>query len=152
MIIITRPHITDAELAHIRERLEAAGMRTHLSRGEQRTIIGCIGDESLLAEVPLRSLPGVESGKPVLKPYKLASREFAAERTIVRVGGREAQASFGGNTLTVGAGPCSVESRQMLVDTARTVAKAGATMLRGGAYKPRTSPYAFQGLGVEALK
>jgi 3-deoxy-7-phosphoheptulonate synthase len=152
MIIITKPNVTDAEIDHIRERIEAAGMRTHLSRGEQRTIIGCIGDESLLAEVPLRSLPGVESVTPVLKPYKLASREFAAERTVVRVGGREGQASFGGNTLTVVAGPCSVESREMLVDTARLVAKAGATMLRGGAYKPRTSPYAFQGLGVEALQ
>jgi len=152
MIIVTKPNVTDAEIDHIRERIEAAGMRTHLSRGEQRTIIGCIGDESLLAEVPLRSLPGVESVTPVLKPYKLASREFAAERTVVRVGGREAQASFGGNTLTIIAGPCSVESREMLVDTARIVAKAGATMLRGGAYKPRTSPYAFQGLGVEALR
>ena len=152
MIIVTKPNVTDAEIDHIRERIEAAGMRTHLSRGEQRTIIGCIGDESLLAEVPLRSLPGVESVTPVLKPYKLASREFAAERTVVRVGGREARASFGGNTLTIIAGPCSVESREMLVDTARIVAKAGATMLRGGAYKPRTSPYAFQGLGVEALR
>jgi 3-deoxy-7-phosphoheptulonate synthase len=152
MIIITRPNVTDAEIDHIRERIEAAGMRTHLSRGEQRTIIGCIGDESLLAEVPLRSLPGVESVTPVLKPYKLASREFAAERTIVRVGGREGQAAFGGNALTIVAGPCSVESRDMLIDTARTVAKSGATMLRGGAYKPRTSPYAFQGLGVEALR
>ena len=152
MIIITRANVTDAEIDHIRERIEAAGMRTHLSRGEQRTIIGCIGDESLLAEVPLRSLPGVESVTPVLKPYKLASREFAAERTVVRVGGRDGQASFGGNGLTVIAGPCSVESREMLVSTARTVSKAGATMLRGGAYKPRTSPYAFQGLGVEALK
>src|ERR1041384_7351242 len=152
MIIITRPTVTDAEIDHIRERIEAAGMRTHLSRGEQRTIIGCIGDESLLEGVPLRSLPGVESVTPVLKPYKLASREFAAERTIVRVGGRDGQASFGGPTLTVIAGPCSVESREMLVDTARTVSRAGATMLRGGAYKPRTSPYAFQGLGIEALR
>ena len=152
MIIITKPNVTDAEIDHIRERIEAAGMRTHLSRGEQRTIIGCIGDESLLAEVPLRSLPGVESVTPVLKPYKLASREFAVERTVVRVGGRDAHASFGGPALTVVAGPCSVESRDMLVETARTVSKAGATMLRGGAYKPRTSPYAFQGLGVEALR
>ena len=101
MIIVTRPNVTDAEIDHIRERIEAAGMRTHLSRGEQRTIIGCIGDESLLAEVPLRSLPGVESVTPVLKPYKLASREFAVERTVVHVGGREAHASFGGNALTV---------------------------------------------------
>ncbi len=152
MIIVTRPNVTDAEIDHIRERIEAAGMRTHLSRGEQRTIIGCIGDESLLAEVPLRSLPGVESVTPVLKPYKLASREFAVDRTVIRVGGRDAQASFGGNALTVIAGPCSVESREMLIDTARTVSRAGARMLRGGAYKPRTSPYAFQGLGVEALR
>src|SRR5690242_3154448 len=79
MIIVTKSDVTDAEIDHIRERIESLGMRTHLSRGERRTIIGCIGDESLLDEVPLRSLPGVESVVPVLKPYKLASREFAAE-------------------------------------------------------------------------
>jgi len=152
MIIITKPHVTDAEIDHIRERIESVGMRTHLSRGEVRTIIGCIGDESLLAEVPLRSLPGVESVTPVLKPYKLASREFAVDRTVVRVGGRDAEASFGGETITVIAGPCSVESREMLLDTAKVVGGAGARMLRGGAFKPRTSPYAFQGLGAEALK
>ena len=152
MIIITRPHITDAELDHIRERIEAAGMRTHLSRGEHRTIIGCIGDESLLEGVPLRSLPGVESVTPVLKPYKLASREFAAERSVVHVGGRGGSASFGGTAVTVIAGPCSVENRDMLVDVATLVRDAGAAMLRGGAFKPRTSPYAFQGLGVAALK
>jgi len=152
MIIITRPHVTDAEIDHIRERIESVGMRTHLSRGEQRTIIGCIGDESLLAEVPLRSLPGVESVTPVLKPYKLASREFAVDRTVVRVGGRDAHASFGGSAIAVIAGPCSVESREMLAETAHAVRDAGATMLRGGAFKPRTSPYAFQGLGVEALR
>jgi 3-deoxy-7-phosphoheptulonate synthase len=152
MIIITRANVTDAEIDHIRERIESVGMRTHLSRGEQRTIIGCIGDESLLQEVPLRSLPGVESVTPVLKPYKLASREFAVERTVVRVGGRGAQASFGGRAITVIAGPCSVENRAMLSATASLVREAGAGMLRGGAFKPRTSPYAFQGLGVEALK
>src|SRR4029079_1565075 len=134
MIIITRPHITDAELDHIRERIEAAGMRTHLSRGEHRTIIGCIGDETLLAEVPLRSLPGVESVTPVLKPYKLASREFAADRSVVQVGGRGALASFGGNTISVIAGPCSVENRDMLFETAHLVREAGASMLRGGAF------------------
>ena len=127
-------------------------MRTHLSRGEHRTIIGCIGDESLLDEVPLRSLPGVESVTPVLKPYKLASREFAVDRTVVHVGGRDAMASFGGRTITVIAGPCSVESRDMLIETASAVRAAGARMLRGGAFKPRTSPYAFQGLGAEALR
>jgi len=152
MIIITRSHVTDAEIDHIRERIEAAGMRTHLSRGEHRTIIGCIGDESLLEGVPLKSLPGVESVTPVLKPCKLASREFAAGRTIIRVGGLGGTAAFGGDALTVIAGPCSVENRDMLVDTARAVRDAGATMLRGGAFKPRTSPYAFQGLGAAALK
>ncbi len=86
MIIITRPNVTDAEIDHIRERIESLGMRTHLSRGELRTIIGCIGDESLLQEAALRSLPGVESVTPVLKPYKLASREFAVDRTVVRAG------------------------------------------------------------------
>jgi len=151
MIIITRPNVTDAEIDHIRERIEAAGMRTHLSRGVQRTIIGCIGDEALLAELPLRSLPGVESVTPVLKPYKLASREFAADRTVVRVGGREATAAFGGTAITVAAGPCSVEGRDMLERTAKAVLAAGGTVLRGGAFKPRTSPYAFQGLGREAL-
>ena len=152
MIIITRPHVTDAEIDHIRERIESVGMRTHLSRGEHRTIIGCIGDESLLQEVPLRSLPGVESVTPVLKPYKLASREFAVDRTVVHVGGRDARASFGGRAVTVIAGPCSVESRDMLLETASAVSAAGARMLRGGAFKPRTSPYAFQGLGAEALR
>src|SRR5512146_3384318 len=135
MIIVTRPGITDAELDHIRERVEAAGMRTHLSRGEQRTIIGCIGDESLLDGVPLRSLPGVESVTPVLKPYKLASREFSVERTIVRVGGVNGVASFGGRDVTVIAGPCSVENRDMLSRTAHAVRAAGATLLRGGAFK-----------------
>jgi 3-deoxy-7-phosphoheptulonate synthase len=152
MIIITRPNVSDAEIDHIRERIESVGMRTHLSRGEHRTIIGCIGDESLLDELPLRSLPGVESVTPILKPYKLASREFAVDRTVVRVGGRNGVATFGGPTITVIAGPCSVESREMLLQTAHEVRAAGATMLRGGAFKPRTSPYAFQGLGAEALR
>src|SRR5215470_7935890 len=148
MIIITRSNVSDAEIDHIRERIESVGMRTHLSRGEQRTIIGCIGDESLLDEVPLLSIPGVESVTPVLKPYKLASREFAATRTIVRVGGRDGGPAFGGHALTVIAGPCSVENREMLSATATAVRDAGAGMLRGGAFKPRSSPYAFQGLGL----
>ncbi len=148
MIIVTRPDITDAELDHIRERIEAAGLHTHLSRGEQRTIIGCIGDESRLHEVPLKSIPGVEEVIPVLKPYKLASREFSVNRTIVNVGG----AAIGGTELVVMAGPCSVENRAMLRETAAAVRASGARVLRGGAFKPRSSPYAFQGLGREALK
>ncbi len=148
MIIITRPDISDAELDHIRERVESVGLHTHLSRGEQRTIIGCIGDEARLAEVALRSLPGVESVMPVLKPYKRASREFSVNRTVVRIG---ENASIGGPSITVIAGPCSVEGREMLEETATAVREAGATVLRGGAFKPRSSPYSFQGLGREAL-
>ncbi len=150
MIIVTRPNITDAELEHIRERVEAAGLRTHLSRGVERTIIGCIGDERLLDEVPLRSLPGVESVTPVTKPYKLASREFSVDRSEVRVGG--GGAVFGGRAISIIAGPCSVENETMLHDAAVAVREAGAVMLRGGAFKPRTSPYSFQGLGREALR
>ena len=149
MIIITRYDITDEELDHIRERVEAAGLHTHLSRGERRTIIGCIGDEAKLQEVPLRSLAGVEQVLPVLKPYKLASKEFSAQNTVVRVG---ANASIGSDVLTVIAGPCSVENRTMLYDTAHAVQAAGATILRGGAFKPRSSPYSFQGLGKQALE
>lgn len=126
-------------------------MRTHLSRGEHRTIIGCIGDETLLHEVALLSLPGVESVTPVMKPYKLASLEFAAERSVVRVGeGRGA--SIGGRELAIIAGPCSVEGREMFREAAYAVQRAGAGMLRGGAFKPRTSPYAFQGLGEAGLQ
>ena len=141
MIIITRPNISDDELDHIRERVESAGLHTHLSRGEHRTIIGCIGDEARLQELPLRSLPGVESVLPVLKPYKRASREFSVDRTVVRIGSR----------ATI-AGPCSVENRDMLHETAVVVRDAGATVLRGGAFKSRSSPYSFQGLGREALR
>lgn len=149
MIIVTHPNITERDLDHIRERIEAAGLRTHLSRGERRTIIGCIGDESLLEGIALRSMPGVESVMPVLRPYKLASLDFAAERTIVNVG---PGASFGDKALAIIAGPCSVENLDMLNDTALSVRAAGASMLRGGAFKPRSSPYSFQGLGVDALR
>jgi len=151
MIIVTKAGITQAELDHIRERVELLGMQTHVSRGEHRTIIGCIGDETRLREISLLSLPGVESVTPVLKPYKLASREFAAAQTTVRAGDA-ARAVFGGHALAIVAGPCSVESHEMLRTTAHAVRAAGAGMLRGGAFKPRTSPYAFQGLGAEALR
>ncbi|HJQ20502.1 MAG TPA: 3-deoxy-7-phosphoheptulonate synthase [Gemmatimonadaceae bacterium] len=151
MIIITKSNISEAELDHIRERIEQIGLRTHISRGEKRTIIGCIGDESKLSDVPLLSMPGVESVTPVLKPYKLASREFAASPTVVKVGDSP-DTHIGGAVLAIIAGPCSVEGVDMLHETARGVRAAGARLLRGGAFKPRTSPYAFQGLGTSALK
>ena len=148
MIIVTTPTITEAQLDHIRERVEALGLRTHMSRGEHRTIIGCIGEEEKLRELPLLSMVGVERVVPVLKPYKVASREFMAEPTTLRVGGSE----IGGEEIAVIAGPCSVEGREMLRSTARAVKAAGARLLRGGAFKPRTSPYSFRGLGQEALE
>jgi 3-deoxy-7-phosphoheptulonate synthase len=151
VIIISRPGITEAELNHIREKIESVGLRTHISRGEYRTIIGCIGDEAMLDEATLRALPGVESVVPILKPYRLAAREFVAAPTLVHVGGPES-VTLGGRDLTVIAGPCSVENRAMLERTATSVRDAGASLLRGGAFKPRTSPYSFQGLGIEALE
>ncbi|MDR0787074.1 MAG: 3-deoxy-7-phosphoheptulonate synthase [Gemmatimonadota bacterium] len=152
MIVVTRPGVTEAEVDVIRERIEALGFRTHISRGEHRTIIGCIGDEDLLREAPLLQLPGVESVTPVMKPYKLATKEFVGGRpSLVRVGD-SAAAVVGGKELAIIAGPCSVESREMFRETAFAVRAAGAGMLRGGAYKPRTSPYAFQGLGVAGLQ
>lgn len=148
MIIVTKPGVTDMELDRIRERVESLGLRTHISRGEQRTIIGCIGEEERLEEVPLLSMAGVEQVLPVVKAYKLASREFASGPTLVPVG----ETRIGGAELAVIAGPCSVEGRAMLSDTARAVRAAGARLLRGGAFKPRTSPYSFRGLGTNALE
>jgi 3-deoxy-7-phosphoheptulonate synthase len=151
MIIIARQGITDAELDRIRERVEQLGLRTHLSRGEHRVIIGCIGDEAALREIPWRTLPGVESVMPVLKPYTLASREFSTRPTVVEIGDL-GRTTIGGSEFAVIAGPCSVEGAEMLTSTAHRVKAAGARLLRGGAYKARTSPYAFQGLGEEALR
>src|SRR5258708_27061393 len=150
MIIVTKPTISESELDHIRERIEQLGLRTHISRGEHRIIIGCSGDESLLRDVPLLSCAGVESAPPVLKPYKLASREFAASPTVVKVGDA-VETHIGGRSLAIIAGPCSVEGIDMLRETAVSVRAAGARLLRGGAYKPRRSPYAFHGLGEAAL-
>jgi 3-deoxy-7-phosphoheptulonate synthase len=149
MIIITRPNITPAELDHIREHVESLGLRTSVTRGEKQTIIGCIGDDDLLRDAAILRLPGVESVMPVMKPYKLAAREFVGGASQVRVGDHVV---VGGNELAIIAGPCSVEGREMLNETARSIRASGAGMLRGGAFKPRTSPYAFQGLGLAALE
>ncbi|MDE2773719.1 MAG: 3-deoxy-7-phosphoheptulonate synthase [Gemmatimonadota bacterium] len=148
MIIVTRAGVTAEELDHIRERIEAMGLRTHISRGETRTVIGCIGDESRLRETPLLSIPGVESVHEVVKPYKLAAREFSATPTRIPL----KNAEIGGRELLVIAGPCSVETPQIMESTALSVRGAGARALRGGAFKPRTSPYSFQGKGEEGLK
>ncbi len=148
MIIVTRKGVTPEELDHIRERVESLGLQTHVSRGEHRTIVGCVGDEDLLRHVPLLSIPGIEAVHPVLKPYKLASRDFVPEATRVTLGGVE----IGGEEVVTIAGPCSVEGKDMLERTAHHVKTHGARAIRGGAFKPRSSPYSFQGMGEDALK
>ncbi|MEQ1858123.1 MAG: 3-deoxy-7-phosphoheptulonate synthase [Longimicrobiales bacterium] len=148
MIIVTKRGVTRDELDHIRERVEALGLRTHVSQGEHRTIIGCVGDEDRLQGISLLSIPGVEAVHSVMKPYKLASREFAADPTRIPLGGT----TIGGPEVFVIAGPCSVEGKDMLLRTAKAVGAAGARALRGGAFKPRTSPYSFRGLGEEGLE
>jgi 3-deoxy-7-phosphoheptulonate synthase len=143
-----RDHASSAEIQHVVDLLHEAGAEAHLSQGEVKTIIGVIGDREVMYSLDLEGLPGVEQVIRVLKPYKLVSRDFQAEDTVVRVGGT----AVGGGAIAVIAGPCSVESEEQMVATAHAVKAAGATMLRGGAYKPRTSPYAFQGMGVEGLR
>ncbi len=151
MIIVTVPGISDDALSRLVEHVEAAGLRSHVSRGEHRTIVGCIGDEGLLSEHGLTQLEGVERVLPVLKPYKLASREFSVQSTAIRLGDA-ADTVIGGRDLVVIAGPCSVEGREMMHVTAQAVQRSGARLLRAGAFKPRSSPYAFQGMGEDGLE
>jgi 3-deoxy-7-phosphoheptulonate synthase len=148
MIFVMKPGATEGEVAHVIELIEKKGLSPHVSKGTERTIIGARGDERVLRSLPLGAVPGVERVIPVLRPYKLASRELHPEGSEVQVGG----AAVGrGRFLTV-AGPCTVESRERLAEVAAAVKAAGAEALRGGAFKPRTSPYSFQGLGEEGLK
>jgi 3-deoxy-7-phosphoheptulonate synthase len=148
MIIILRPDHSEEDLRRIVNRLEDLGLRTHLSRGEHRTIVGAIGDEHVLREMPLESLPGVERVVPILKPYKLVSREFRQEDTVIDVQGQK----IGGNQIQMIAGPCAVEGREVVEEIARELVPWGVKFLRGGAFKPRTSPYSFQGFGEKGLK
>lgn len=148
MIIVMRSTATQADIDQVVERIHQHGLKPHISKGVERTIIGAIGDERILRNVPFEALPGVEKAFPIVKPFKLASRDFKPDPSVVEVNG----VAVGGKRLAVISGPCSVEGRQMLLDTARIVKEAGANLLRGGAFKPRTSPYSFQGLGEEALQ
>src|SRR5947208_1734244 len=148
MIIVLRPHSTREQIDHILERIRELGFKAHLSQGELRTIIGVIGDENKLQAEPLSAIPGVEQVLPILKPFKLASREFHKEDTVVQIG----KVRVGGGSLAMIAGPCAIESAEILDEIAGQVKAAGANILRGGAFKPRTSPYSFQGLGEEGLK
>jgi 3-deoxy-7-phosphoheptulonate synthase len=147
MIVVLKPGLTQEEIQKVVERIEGFGLKAHISEGKERTIVGMIGDERLLADQTLESFPGVEKVLPILKPYKLVSRDFQKSDTIIEVNGHR----IGGKKIHVMAGPCSVESKDQVLEAAIPVREAGATFLRGGAFKPRTSPYAFQGLGEEGL-
>lgn len=148
MIVILKESATDEQIAHAIERIEALGFSAHVSRGTYRTVIGVIGDESKIVPPQLEAIPGVAQVVPVMPAFKLASREAHPQPTIVSVG----KTKVGGGHLGMIAGPCAVESEERMDAIAGAIAKAGANILRGGAYKPRTSPYSFQGLGEEGLK
>lgn len=150
-IIVLKPDATEEALKHIIKKLEGKGLSANVSRGTERTIIGVIGDTSKVTEEEvdaISAMPSVENVMRIVKPYKLASREFKPENTLISVGGRV----IGGKKIQVIAGPCAVENKTLIMTTAEKVKEAGAAFIRGGAYKPRTSPYSFQGLGEEGLK
>jgi 3-deoxy-7-phosphoheptulonate synthase len=138
---------TADQTEHVLARLQEAGVDARVTRGRESTVIGAIGERELLATLPLEGYPGVEQVLPILKPYKLVSREVSPDPTVIEVDGRK----VGDDYFGLIAGPCTVEYREQTLVTARAVAEAGGTWLRGGAFKPRTSPYTFQGLGEEAL-
>ena len=148
MIIVMRKDATREQIDAVTAEVERLGFRAHLSTGEERTIIGVIGDERPLGDSALEVLSGVERMVPILQPFKLASRDFKAQDTIVSLDG----VAFGGQAVVVIAGPCAIESREQLRETAAAVREAGARVLRAGAFKPRTSPYSFQGLGERGLE
>lgn len=150
MIIVMRKGASKENLAEVKKRIKELGYKPHVIHGETRNVVGAVGDERGKAILQsLESMPGVENVVPILKPYKLASKEVKLERTAVEIA---PGLTVGGDRLIVMAGPCSVESEEQILETARAVKAAGATVLRGGAYKPRSSPYSFQGMEEEGLK
>ena len=148
MMIVMKDGATSEEVRAVVERVEESGAHAHLSTGELVTVIGVIGDREHVASVNVDGSPGVDRVVPITKPYKLASAQLKPGRTVVEIEGRR----VGGPHFMTIAGPCTVESREVLLDSAQTVKEAGAQVLRGGAYKPRTSPYSFQGLGDAGLR
>src|ERR687894_571500 len=149
MMIVMKEGATEAQISAVVRRVEAVGASAHLSRGEFVTVIGAIGDREHVANLGLEGADGVDHLVPILKPYKLASSQFKkGDRSVLDIGGRK----IGGPHFMTIAGPCTVESREQLLDAAHAVNDAGAQLLRGGAYKPRTSPYSFQGLAEAGLR
>lgn len=148
MLIVLKHDVTKDEIDHIVEKIKSLKLEPHVSTGIQRTIITVMGDEDVIRELPLTAIAGVESVKPILKPFKLVSRETHPDRTVVDVGG----VKIGGSKIIVIAGPCAVEGEKEVIEHAIMVKQAGADLFRAGSYKPRTSPYSFQGFGPEGLK
>ncbi len=148
MIIVLKPNATKADADEILSQIKASGLKPLYMPGTERTVLGAIGDERVLGKLHLESHPLVERVTPILTQYKLVNREAHPADTIVKIG----EVPVGGKNFTVIAGPCAVESQEQMFETARAVKEAGAHCLRGGAYKPRSSPYSFQGLGVAGLK
>ena len=149
MIIVLRPDATNEQIEHIIEKVKKLGLTPHVSNGTERTIIGVIGPEDILRVTPLEVFPGVEKVMQVLAPYRLVSREFQKEPSVINVG---KGVKIGANKIVLMAGPCAIENKTTLSEIAGQIKAAGATVLRGGAFKPRTSPYSFQGLGEDGLK
>ncbi len=148
LLIVMGAHATPEQIDDVVARLAEAGAHAHVTAGKEATVIGAIGERELLATLPLEGFPGVDQVLPILKPYKLVSREIAPDPTVIDVRGRR----IGDGYFGLVAGPCTVEYREQTLVTARAVKEAGASMLRGGVFKPRTSPYTFQGLGVDGLR
>ena len=149
MIIVLKKEVTEEQIKHIIEKMQSLGLKANVSRGVEKTVIGLIGPEDVLRVTPLEVFPGVEQVIPVLAPYRLVSREFKQDNSVIKI---NKQVKVGGKKLVMMAGPCSIESLKGLRSIAKKVKAAGATVLRGGAFKPRTSPYDFQGLGEEGLR
>ena len=147
MIIVMNKDVTDAQIGTVVKKLKDAGLEANISRGIERTVIGAIGDERKLSEEMFTPLPGVESAMHIVKQYKIVSRESHPENTVIDIGG----IALGGNQIQIIAGPCSVETQAQMDLSAQYVREAGCRLMRGGAFKPRTSPYTFQGKGVEGL-
>jgi 3-deoxy-7-phosphoheptulonate synthase len=148
MIVVMKSSASARETGAVLQTIETLGFKPHISSGEERTVIGIIGTDRKIDSSQLEGLSGVDRVIPIIKPYKLASREFKSEDTVVEVRGTR----IGGRSVTVMAGPCAVESREQVMEAAKRVRAAGATILRGGAFKPRTSPYSFQGMGLPGLQ
>ncbi len=148
MFLTLKKGATKSQLEYLRKKISGLGFRAHISRGAKKIVVGVIGENAILARDTFESMEIVDFITPISKPYKLASREFKKEDTVIDVNGIK----IGGKQIVVMAGPCSVEKKDLLIEIAREIKKAGAGILRGGAFKPRTSPYSFQGLGEKGLK